>query len=158
MFGLCCHVCGPTLCTFSFTWLVDWLVRANLWVCMMPYMSMFLPKFQKWRIVRGLDLSLPKKLNFHSPNLAPASSVRSPLPIHPRLRRRPLLTAAKKPTFLPARMILPAGRGCVAGALRAADVDPMKELFYKDVVAADSQPQLVQHSTNDDESVSVCRY
>ena len=55
-------------------------------------------------------------------------------------------------------MILPAGRGCVAGALRAADVDPMKELVDKDVVAADSQPQLVQHSTNDDESVSVCRY
>ena len=119
---------------------------------------MFLPKFQKWRIVRGLDLSLPNKLNFHSPNLAPASSVRSPLPIHPRLRRRPLLAAAKKPTFLPARMILPAGRGCVAGALRAADMDPMKELVDKNVVAADSQPQLVQHSTNDDESVSVCRY
>ena len=45
----------------------------------------------------------------------------------------------------------------MAGALRAADVDPMKELVDKDVVAADSQPQLVQHSTNDDESVSVCR-
>ena len=38
----------------------------------------------------------------------------------------------------------------MAGALRAADVDPMKELVDKDVVAADSQPQLVQHSTNDD--------
>ena len=46
----------------------------------------------------------------------------------------------------------------MAGALRAADVDPMKELVYKDVVTADSQPQLVQHSTNDDKSVSVCRY
>ena len=80
------------------------------------------------------------------------------MPIHPRLRRRPQLTAAKNPTLLPARMILPAGGGCVAGALRAADVDPMKELVDKDVVAADSQPQLVQHSTNDDESVSVCRY
>ena len=37
-------------------------------------------------------------------------------------------------------MILPAGGGGVAGALRAADVDPMKELVDKDVVAADSQP------------------
>ena len=46
----------------------------------------------------------------------------------------------------------------MAGALRAADVDPMKELVDKDVVAADSQPQLVQHNTNDDESVSVYRY
>ena len=55
-------------------------------------------------------------------------------------------------------MILPAGGRGVAGALRAADVDPMKELVDKDVVAADSQPQLLQHSTNDDESVSVCRY
>jgi len=47
---------------------------------------------------------------------------------------------------------------CVAGALRVVDVDPMKELVDKDVIVADSQPQLVQHSTNDDESVSVCRY
>ena len=46
----------------------------------------------------------------------------------------------------------------MAGALRAADVDPMKELVDKDVVAADSQPKLVQLSTNDNESVSVCRY
>ena len=55
-------------------------------------------------------------------------------------------------------MILPAGGGGVAGALRVAYLDPMKELVDKDVVAADSQPQLVQHSTNDDESVSVYRY
>ena len=55
-------------------------------------------------------------------------------------------------------MILPTGGGCVAGVLRSADVDPMKELVDKNIVAADSQPQLVQHSTNDDESVSVCRY
>ena len=55
-------------------------------------------------------------------------------------------------------MILPAGGGGVAGALHAADVDPMKELVDKDVVTADSQPQLVQHSTNDNELVSVCRY
>ena len=46
----------------------------------------------------------------------------------------------------------------MAGALRAVDVDPMKELLYKDVVTVDLRPQLVQHSTNDDESVSVCRY
>ena len=45
----------------------------------------------------------------------------------------------------------------MASALRAVDVDPMKELVGKDVVAADSQPRLVQHSTNDDESLSVCR-
>lgn len=55
-------------------------------------------------------------------------------------------------------MILPAGGGGMAGALRAADVGPMKEMVDKDVVATDSQPQLVQHSTNNDESVSVCRY
>ena len=55
-------------------------------------------------------------------------------------------------------MILPAEGGCVAGALHAVDVDPMKELVNKDIVATDSQPQLVQHSTNNDESVSVCRY
>ena len=54
-------------------------------------------------------------------------------------------------------MILPAGGGGVAGTLRAADVDPMKELVDKDVVVADSQPQLLQHRTNDDKSVSVCR-
>ena len=45
----------------------------------------------------------------------------------------------------------------MAGAPRAVDVGPMKELVDKDIVAADSQPQLVQHSTNDDESLSVCR-
>ena len=55
-------------------------------------------------------------------------------------------------------MILPAGGGGVTGALRAVDVDPMKELVDKDVVAANSQPQLAQHSTNDDEPVSVYRY
>ena len=55
-------------------------------------------------------------------------------------------------------MILPVERGFLAGALRAADVDPMKELVDKDVVSIDSQPHLVEHSTNDDESVSICRY
>ena len=111
MSGLCCHVCGPTLCTFSFAWLVDWLVWANLSVCTMSYTCMFVPKFQKWWIVRGLNLSLPNKLNFHSPNLAPASSARSPLPIQPCLRRRPLLAAAKNPTFLLARWSYLPGEG-----------------------------------------------
>ena len=107
--------------------------------------------------MRGLDLSLPIKLNFHSQiSLRLQRSIASAYP--PTSSSPPTIRAAKKPTFLPARMILPAGGGGVAGALRAADVDPMKELVDNDVVAADSQPQLVQHSTNDDESVSVCRY
>ena len=84
----------------------------------------------------------------------------SPFPLQGKNQRSAqevALAPAKKPTFLPARMILPAGGGGVAGALRAVDVDPMKELVDKDVVVADSQPQLLQHRTNDDKSVSVCR-